>query len=105
MAELKEKMERLLSEESFLRKLEELENEEQLLTLLSENGLNGEEAKEAATVLKEYFEKVTDEEINEDDLENVAGGLIIARRWPPIIPTLPIPTFPWIPKPKKWPTW
>ena len=66
-----EKLEKLLTDESFLSKLESVESPDEFLALFQGEGLTGEEAKEVFA----SFEKLAAEqgEIGEEDLENVAG--------------------------------
>lgn len=84
-------MEKIISEGKFLEKIEQFENEEQMLSYLKENGLTEEEAREVARTLEESWNKAADsEELGEDALEEVSGGI---RKGTPR----------WWPWPKKWP--
>ncbi len=79
---MKEKMEQLaakLSENQALaEKLAELENPEDVQSLLKEEGIDFsvEEINELRDALLKTVEKDVDDELSEDDLEEVAGGAI-----------------------------
>ena len=69
-----EKLEKLLSDESFLAKLEGVESPDEFLALLQGEGLTGDEAKEALAAFKELAAEQG--EISEEELEDVAGGTV-----------------------------
>ena len=103
MPDLKEKMEKIISEGGFLEAIEQFESEEQMLSFLTENGLTEEEAKEVVSSLEEHWDKTgeSDDELGEEALEDISGGIIGHCIWPPIWFPGPIPNpFPF---PKKWP--
>ena len=84
-----EKMQELMKNEEFVKKLITIENPEDVQVYFEDNGLEMtlDEVKELGTMLgkvvkgevtAEQLEKSADGELSEDELKNVAGGSLVA---------------------------
>ena len=72
MADLSERLEKLFLDEAFLKKLENVESEAALLALLQGEGMTEQEAKQALEEIVKLG--ISEGELDENALENVAGG-------------------------------
>ena len=70
---MQEKLNALLEDEAFLNKMLNAENPEQVSALFAENGITM-SAKEVE-ILRSRLENTDNDELSEDQLENVAGGV------------------------------
>lgn len=92
-----EKLAQLMADETIAREVLDIDKPEDVQKYLADKGveLSIEEIQEWA---KEINKALANEELDADDLDSVAGGLIIRPRWYPI----PRGPFPRLPIPRIW---
>ena len=73
-----EKINALLQEKSFLSALEKAENNVQVRDLFAANGVEDMTVEDVERMLQESARIHQLGELNEDDLENVAGGILVS---------------------------
>ncbi len=73
------KFNQLMEDKEFVMKMLGQESEQAVQKLLAENGVEMtiEEVDALGATMNQYFEKLNSDELDEDSLENVAGGFAI----------------------------